>query len=91
MQELEPTWSRAIGVWWLIAWRGVVGAAIIGGVVGFIIGFIGALVGVPSSVLTVATSILGLGIGIVWMIVVVRMALRKHYGEFRIALVPRTP
>ena len=26
---------------------------------------------------------------VIWFVIVVRMALRKHYGEFRIALVPR--
>jgi hypothetical protein len=88
MQELEPTWSRAISVWWLIFWRGIVGAALIGGVVGFVIGFIGALAGVDAAVLTIVNGAIGLLIGTIWMIYAVRMALRKRYGGFRLALVP---
>ena len=88
MQELEATWSRAVRVWWLIIWRGVIGAAILGGVIGFIIGFVGALLGLPSSAIGLTASLSGGVIGIVWMIIVVRMALRKQYSEFRLALVP---
>jgi len=35
-------------------------------------------------------AILGLVIGILWYILVVRMALRKQYREFRLAIVART-
>jgi uncharacterized membrane protein len=90
MQELEPTWARAISVWWLIIWRGVVGAGVIGGVVGFIIGFVGGAVGASATALSIGSSGAGLVIGTVWMVVVVRMALRKQYGDFRLALVPRS-
>src|SRR5262249_15004740 len=39
----ELTWQRAICVWWLLYWRGIIGAGIIGIVVAVIIGFIGGL------------------------------------------------
>ena len=89
MQELEATMSRALRVWWLIVWRGIVGASVIGAVAGFVLGFAGTLAGMPPATITLTSGILGGIIGIVWMIVVVRMALRKRYGDFRIALVPR--
>ena len=89
MQELEPTWPRAISVWWLIVWRGVLGAAIIGGVLGFIIGLVGEIIGVSATAITAASGFVGLVVGIVWMVYVVQMALRKHYRDFRLALVPR--
>jgi hypothetical protein len=87
MQELEPTWQRALSVWWLIVWRAGLGSVVMGAVAGFVFGFIGAIVGVPRSVITVGSGLLGFIIAIVWGIIVVRMALRKKYGEFRIALI----
>jgi hypothetical protein len=30
MQELETTWPRVLAVWWLIIWRGLVGAFLLG-------------------------------------------------------------
>jgi hypothetical protein len=37
------------------------------------------------------SSVLGAVIGALWGIVVVSMALKKRYGDFRIALVPISP
>jgi hypothetical protein len=89
MQELEVTWGRVISVWWLLAWRGTLGAVLIGAVVGFIIGFIGALAGVQQETITSLSTIAGAIVGLGWAIVVVQMGLRKRYGDFRLALVPR--
>ena len=91
MQELEPSLPRTISVWWLIIWRGVLGAAIIGSIAGFIIGIVGAIVSVSPTTMAATGGFIGLPIGIVWMIIVVRMALRKHYRDFRLALIPRNP
>jgi hypothetical protein len=90
MQELEPSWNRVIAVWWLIFWRGTLGGVLLGGVVGFIEGFIGGMLGASPQSITLVTSISGGVVGFAWFIMVVRMALRKHYGDFRIALVPNT-
>jgi len=91
MQEMEITWRRSMSVWWLIAWRGVVGGTVIGGILGFIIGLVGAIVGWPLETISTAASAVGALSGIVWSTFVVRMALRKKYGDFRLALVPHTP
>jgi hypothetical protein len=96
VQELEITWKRVIRIAWLLLWRGAVGGAVIGavigGVVGFIIGFIDALMGVPRdvslSIIRISGAIVGSLVGLVWTCVVVRMALRKQFSDFRLALVP---
>ena len=89
MQELEASWSRALRVWWLIMWRGSLGGLVFGAIAGFVLGFFGALAGMSLEMIQLASAILGGIIGIVWFVIVVRMALRKRYGDFRIALVPR--
>jgi uncharacterized MnhB-related membrane protein len=88
MQELEATWGRVIAICWLIIWRGTLGAMILGGVLGFIIGFVGAILGFAQEA-TALSAIVGAIAGLAWYAFVVRMALRKHYKDFRIALVPR--
>jgi len=90
MEELEPTWGRVVSVWWLLAWRSMVGAFLLGAVAGGIFGFFAALANWPADSIQTGASILGGVIGVLWAIVVVGMALKKQYGSFRIALVPVT-
>ena len=90
MQELEPTWARTMSVWWLISWRGMVGAVLTALVVGVVLGFGGERLGVDEATITNATGILGACIGLAWTIAAVRMALRKKYRGFRLALVPHS-
>ena len=59
----------------------------IGGVLGFIVGFIFGVLRAPMEP-WIPGILGGLG-GLVWLVVVVRMAVRKQYRDFRIALVPR--
>lgn len=87
MQELEVTWGRVASVWWLIAWRAVLGGIVFGFVVGFVGGFLGGAIGAaPDKVETIVTA-LAVPAGLAWGVVVVRMALRKRYRGFRLALV----
>ena len=90
MQELEASWGRVLRVWWLMTWRSILGAIVIGGVAGGILGFVIGILQLPVEIIAVGGPILGAVIGLVWWVVVVRMALRKKYSDFRIALVPRT-
>ena len=90
MEELEVTWSRARNVWWLLLWRGLGGGFLIGLVVGFIIGFVAAAAGVPPEQATTPSAVLGVLGALFWGVVVTKMALLKHYREFRIALVPHS-
>ena len=89
MQELEATWGRASRIWWLFMWRGILGATLIGGAVGFVFGIIVAVFGLPQQALAIGSPILGAAVGLLWSLLVVRMALRKRYSGFRIVLVPR--
>ena len=89
MQELDVTWQRVLSVWWLVVWRAALGGAIFGALVGFIIGFIGAIIGVSTQMITLSSAIVGAIANLAWSLFVVRMALRKKYGEFRLGLVPR--
>ena len=88
MQELEITWPRSMSIWWLLLWRGAVGGLVIGFILGFIIGLVGALAGWPIEAISVASTLVSGLAGVVWSMFVVRMALRKKYGDFRLALVP---
>jgi hypothetical protein len=91
MNELEITWSRVIKIWWLLIWRGLLGSTLLGGIVGFIIGFangiIKAATGVPIPGANLIITVAGVCIGLIWGLAVTRMALRKKYADFRIALV----
>ncbi|MEE8530759.1 MAG: hypothetical protein V3S34_00925 [Hyphomicrobium sp.] len=91
MQELDPTWGRVMSVWWLLAWRTMVGAVLLGGAVVFVFGAITALADWPADKIQSVSAVLGGVIGALWGIVVVSMALKKRFGDFRIALVPISP
>ena len=86
MQELDPTWRRTLSVWWLVMWRGLLGGTAIGFAIGFVVGAIRMALGIPQ--LSQAVPILGAITAGLWFLLVVRMALRKRYKGFRIALVP---
>jgi uncharacterized MnhB-related membrane protein len=90
MQELEANWPRVFAVWWLVVWRTLLGGLVLGFGAGFLIGLVGALLGAPSDALTALSAIVGWLLSLAWGVVVVRMALRKQYGEFRLALIPRS-
>jgi cation transporter-like permease len=88
MQELEATWNRSMPVWWLLLWRGIVGGFVFGAIIGAIAGVAAALLGGSVQDVVLFNSVLGPVVGIVWATFVVRMALRKKYAGFRIALIP---
>jgi hypothetical protein len=83
MQELEVTLSRVISVCWLLLWRSTVFAFIAGA----IFGITRSVLGLPME--SAFPGIAG-GIAGFVFIVVVRMALRKKYRKFRIALLPHS-
>jgi hypothetical protein len=100
-QELQPTWQRAIRVWWLAFWRTYIVLIVLIAVPVITFGAVlaeratstGASTGVRSMV-AFGWIVLFFGwivlffFWLVWPIVVYRMALRKRYREFRIAVVP---
>lgn len=88
MQELDPTWGRVLSVWWLLAWRTMVGAFVLGAIAGGVFGAFAALADWPADKIQSVSAVIGGVIGALWGIVVVGMALKKRYSNFRIALVP---
>ena len=94
--ELDPTWGQVVSVWWLIIWRTIVGvvvlAFILGAVIGAVVGIIGLVMGTADVAIGMAGMVVGVPAGLlvwlIWGVVVVRMALRKRYRNFRITLLP---
>ena len=86
MQELEPTWKHALSVWWLIAWRGFIGFLLLAIAVVVLVDSLATLIGGESETLSVIGAIGVWVLSIIWGLVVVRMALRKRYRDFRVAL-----
>lgn len=87
MQELELTWKRVTAVWWLLTWRGTLGSVLLGAASGAIDGGFEVAMGAPSMAVTLTTSIIAGVLSIIWVFIVVRMALRKRYSDFRLAVV----
>jgi uncharacterized membrane protein YjjP (DUF1212 family) len=87
MHEVELTWNRSMRVWWLFVWRSAVGGFVFAFVVGFIAGFLNFVLGKPLQT-GVFGAILGFVTSMIWSTFVIRMALQKHYRDFRIRLVP---
>ena len=87
MQELEPTWKRTLSVWWLITWRGFVGFLLLGLAIAVLVDSLATLIGGRSETLSVIGAIAVWVLSIIWGLVVVRMALKKHYRHFRVALI----
>ena len=87
MQELEPTWKRALSVWWLITWRGFIGFVLLVIASVVLVDSLVTLIGGGSETLSVIGAIGVWVLSIIWGLVVVRMALRKHYRHFRVALI----
>jgi hypothetical protein len=86
LQEVEITIGRLLRIVWLIFWRGALGAFLLGAIAGFVIGFIMGAAGLVQYV-KIVTSIAGLVVGLFWWVFVIKMALQKHYSDFRIVLV----
>ncbi len=88
--ELEITWARAIRVWWALLWRNILailGAMLIGGVVGGILGFVLSVAGVSEEVIMLIATPLGGLIGLAVSIVPVKLVLGRKYGDFRLVLI----
>ena len=86
--ELEPTLERTLPIWWLLAWRGTICGALMGGLLGVTIGIVWVALHWSSQSLQIVSAIAGGVVGLAWGFVVLRTALRKTYRGFRIALVP---
>jgi hypothetical protein len=87
MQPIDITWGRVFRIYWLFFWRGFVGGVGLGALSGVgIVIFRHFFVSLGHAGVVLATSIGGV-IGIVWAVVVIRMALRKRYRGFRLIMI----
>lgn len=86
VNEVPKTWVRIGAIIWVVVWRGVVGGAILGALGGLAVGIIAAVAGIPGPH-PMAAGLSGLALSIPWYFVVFRMALKKQYRDFRIALI----
>jgi hypothetical protein len=87
--HLDVTWTRALKVWWSLAWRGLLFGALAGGLAGFFVGVAGSAAGVQLETIRQLGSLAGLAVGIPVGLWVVRTILQKSWSDFRIVLVPR--
>jgi hypothetical protein len=95
MHELPLTWPRVARIWWLMAWRITVGAVILGfvfgGIAGGVTGGIEGALGATRETMLWSTKLAGQVAGfiasLIWLFFVLRMALRKRYSDFRLALI----
>jgi hypothetical protein len=95
MQEVNLTLERLFKIWWLLVWRGFiigfVAGMVAGAVAGGVANAIAISLGHPEDGL-IAARAAGFGAGlVVWVpiaLLVLRMAIRKRYRDFRIALLP---
>lgn len=85
MQDVEPGWDQILPVCWLLIWRGVLGGAAIGFVLGLLVNMV---LGLGFGVVLGSSANLAMGAvtSLVWWPFVVRMALRKKYKTFQIVL-----
>ncbi len=86
-RELEISWTRLLSVWWLVIWRTAILGSIALLVLGLIVGFLLGALGVDRATLNLVGQFFGMAIYALTILVTLRMALKKRYGEFRIALV----
>jgi hypothetical protein len=89
MQEVEITIGRLLRIYWLFLWRATIGGAVIGGMFGFVIGFVMGLARMPREQIALVTAPVGLVVGAIWSVFVLRMMLEKEYRDFRITLIAR--
>ncbi len=86
-REIGADWSHALSVWWLLIWRGLVGVILALFAVGIVVGIVQVIIGISHDSVGTPGGIAGLFLGLAVGVFVVRMALRKKYNSFRIALI----
>ncbi len=86
-RNLELTWTRVLAVWWLIIWRTAILGTVALLVLGFILGFVLGALGLERATLNLVGQIFGMAVYALTILVTLRMALKRRYGDFRIGLV----
>ena len=87
MTELEVTWEKALVVWWALTWRTLVFILPTAFIIGGIIGFIMSALNIPVRSNAIYLNIVGMVLGTVMSIWIIKIILSKTYSSFRIALI----
>lgn len=80
-QNEELAWRHVLAVWWLLAWRGTLGGCALGFASSFVLTIVLTIAGHYAAAERIAPILGGL-LGLIWSIVVTRMALQKMYEDF---------
>lgn len=86
MREIEPGWNEVVRITWFLIWRAVLG----GFVMGFVLGLIVNLTAGYAFGMMMRSEVnlaIGLVVALLWWPMVVRMALKKRFQGFRLALI----
>ena len=92
MSEIEfvqVTWMRAFKVWWSLLWRTLLFSFLTATSASFILGFIMGLAKAEAETIKAACIIAGYFILIPVGIVVTKTVLKRHYSDFKIALITK--
>ena len=93
-QELAPTWSRVVQVWWALTWRSAAAmfaSLLVGTLLGAVAGVIFHAAGSSAQISRGFTQLLGAGLGLAVSIVPVKLIIGKNFGEFRLVLLAPRP
>ena len=86
-QITQATMWDALRIWWAWIWRSILGSMVIGIAIGMIGGIFAGILGIAKENAVVFIMPLGFLGGIFVGIWVLRYALNKKYGDFRIVIV----
>jgi hypothetical protein len=79
-------WPHIVSVWWLLAWRGTFGYIVLGAILDIAGDYLEMATDWSPRQFERATSVITAALGIVWLIPVVFMALRKRYDDYQLVL-----
>jgi hypothetical protein len=79
-------WPRIVSTWWLLVWRGTFGYIVVGVILELANGYLEMATDWSPRQIELATSVTAAVLGVVWLIPVVFMALRKRYNDYQLVL-----
>jgi hypothetical protein len=86
MREIQPGWNETVRITWLLLWRAVAGGFVMSFLLGLVVNSAG-LFALGHILDTQANLAFGVLVALIWWPLVVRMALKKRFQGFRLALI----